>query len=110
MERTCAPTLPPRGIAELRTLISSGKLIFPDAHKRILEMGFARPDVIAFGNATSIGGQCGIAPSSVWRITTFLGFRSFREFKQLFRDDLVARKRGAISTAESAEKTASPHQ
>jgi len=103
MKNTCPSMLPPCDIAGLRALIISGKLVFPDAHKRILEMGFATPSAIAFGNATSIATKCGIAPSSVWRITTFLGFRSFREFRQLFRDDLLARKRRAVSPAERAE-------
>ena len=84
-------TLPPRDIAQLRSMIVSRTIVMPDTYRSVLEVGFADPEIIAYGNARSIATRCGIAASTVWRIAGFLGFQSFREFKKLFRDQLVER-------------------
>ena len=98
---------PPKDVSELKERIVSRTREFPASIKRILELGFTRPDAIAFGNASSIAAKCELAPSSVSRTVRALGYASFREFRQIYRDHLLTVSRG--SRAASADKRCRPH-
>ena len=67
--------------------------MFPVSLKRMLELSFARPEAIAFGNAASVAARCQIAPSSVSRVVKALGYGSFRDFRQIYRDHMLALSR-----------------
>src|SRR6187402_160126 len=86
-----SPGLPPRSVAQLQAMIVSGDIAVSRSFQSVLEIGFQRPEIIAYGNARTIATRCGLAPSTVWRIAYFLGFASFKDFKRLFRDDIVRR-------------------
>ena len=90
-------SLPPCDVSELRSIIVSRRLDVPEGIRAVLEIGFSRPELIAFGNARSIAQLCGIAPSTVWRVTTFLGFAHFRDFKRLYQSDLQARRKSSVA-------------
>ncbi len=83
----------PRDIAELKMLVVSRTREFPEPLKCMLELSFRRPDTIAFSNASSLAANCEIAPSSISRMVKVLGYRSFRDFRQVYRDHVLALSR-----------------
>ena len=83
----------PNDIAELKQLVISRRTEFPESLKRVLELSFTRPEAIAFSNASSLAAICQIAPSSVSRSVKALGYRSFRDFRQIYRDHILSLSR-----------------
>ena len=104
-------SLPPRDVSELRSIIVSRRLGVPEGIRVVLEIGFSKPELIAFGSAKSIAQLCGIAPSTVWRVTTFLGFAHFRDFKRLYQSELRARRTSSLVICCHPEpsETGRPH-
>ncbi|NTJ67693.1 MurR/RpiR family transcriptional regulator [Agrobacterium rhizogenes] len=83
----------PKDIAELKMLVVSRTKEFPESLKYMLELSFRRPEAVAFSNASSLAADCQIAPSSISRMVKALGYRSFREFRQVYRDHVLALSR-----------------
>jgi DNA-binding MurR/RpiR family transcriptional regulator len=83
----------PKDVAELKKLIVSRSKEFPESLKRILELSFTRPEAIAFSNVSSLAACCRIAPSSV----KALGYRSFGDFRQIYRDHILTQSRRVSS-------------
>ncbi len=83
----------PRDVAELKMLVVSRAREFPESLKRVLELSFTKPEAIAFSNASSLAATCHIAPSSVSRTVKALGFGSFRDFRQIYRNHIVTLSR-----------------
>jgi len=79
----------PKDVAELKKLIVSRNREFPESLKRVLELSFMQPEAIAFSNASSLAADCQIAPSSVSRSVKALGYRSFRDFRQIYRNHIL---------------------
>ncbi|WP_341487998.1 hypothetical protein [Pararhizobium sp. A13] len=50
-----------------------------------------RPDCAAFESAGSVASRCGVSQSTAYRLTRLLGFRSFRDLRALFQDELRRR-------------------
>lgn len=88
-----APTeeLPPKSLAELRLIIASRKLVLPRQLEYILRGAMCKPELVAFGTARSIARACSVSPTTVVRLSRFLGFASFHEFRRLFREHLKER-------------------
>ncbi|MDX8440230.1 MurR/RpiR family transcriptional regulator [Mesorhizobium australafricanum] len=84
--------LRPANLDELRVLIASRAIRFPEKLKRITEIALREPYVIAFGSAKSIASHCSVSPSTVLRLVKHLGFVSLRELKAIFQKHLQSTK------------------
>ena len=80
--------MPPSNLRELKTMIAKKEVVFPGERKRVMRAILDHPDIIAFGTATSIADECGVSTATVVRLAGHLGFRKFRDFKNLFCDHL----------------------
>lgn len=80
--------MPPSNLRELKTMIAKKEVIFAGERKRVMRAILDHPDIIAFGTATSIADECGVSTATVVRLAGHLGFRKFRDFKNLFCDHL----------------------
>lgn len=87
----------PKDVAELKKLIVCRSREFPESLKRVLELSFTRPDAIAFSNVASLAASCQIAPTSVSRTVKALGYKSFRDFRQIYRDHILTLSRRSCS-------------
>jgi len=77
-----------RDLAALKSAIASRSIALSDHHHRIARVAFERPEVIAFGTASSVAALFAVSPSTVIRLTKALGFVRFRDFRTLFREHL----------------------
>lgn len=75
-------------IAELKDMIVATRLCLPAQQERVARTALAYPEVVAFGTARSLANRCGVSPSTVVRVATALGFDNFREFRQVFRQQI----------------------
>ncbi|MDW9366463.1 MurR/RpiR family transcriptional regulator [Sinorhizobium meliloti] len=80
--------MPPSNLRELKAMIAKKQVVFPGERKRVMRAILDHPEIIAFGTATSIAAACGVSSATVVRLAGHLGFRKFRDFKNLFRDHL----------------------
>ncbi|WEX86693.1 transcriptional regulator [Sinorhizobium garamanticum] len=80
--------MPPKSLLELNLLIASRKIILPPRLERVLRGTLANPDIVAFGTARSVAAACSVSSTTVVRLACLLGFRSFRELRELFRQHL----------------------
>lgn len=87
---------PPTSIAELKSLIVSGKITLPGKPAVLAKAMLERPDCAAFESAGSVARRCGVSPATAHRLPRLLGFRSFRDLRLLFQDEL---RRQAASRA-----------
>ncbi|MDK1374081.1 LacI family DNA-binding transcriptional regulator [Sinorhizobium sp. 6-70] len=55
----------------------------------LAEFTLRYPDIVAFGTCSSIARRAGVSATTVSRLANFLGYRSFRDFRKMFRDDLA---------------------
>lgn len=78
----------PIDVWELRGMFASKTLTLPKQLERVAHVALAKPDVIAFGSARSVALACCVSPTTVTRLATFLGFKSFRDFRSFFREHL----------------------
>ncbi|WP_064696174.1 MurR/RpiR family transcriptional regulator [Rhizobium aegyptiacum] len=86
----------PANVGELRATIVAAPSHHSQAAKRIMEMAFRSPDLVAFGNAASFARVCRVSPSTVLRVARSFGFESFRDLRRLFHEEIKERatKRG----------------
>jgi DNA-binding MurR/RpiR family transcriptional regulator len=89
---------PPISVESLKQLIVTRQVKHTAALKLVLEVGFAEPEVIAFGSRASICDKCGVSPSSVARMLNDLGYRSFSEFRGIFRAHLLKRSLAGVAS------------
>ncbi|MBY3026987.1 MurR/RpiR family transcriptional regulator [Rhizobium leguminosarum] len=75
----------PTSVSELKQFIVATRLRLPEQQERVARIALANPEAVAFGTARSLAEKCVVAPSTVVRVANALGFESFREFRQLFR-------------------------
>jgi DNA-binding MurR/RpiR family transcriptional regulator len=80
--------MPPSNLRELKAMIAKKQVVFPGERKRVMRAILDHPEIIAFGTATSIAAACGVSTATVVRLASHLGFRKFRDFKNLFCDHL----------------------
>lgn len=78
----------PSDLAALKSAIASQSIALSYHHLRIVRVAFERPELIAFGTASSVADIFAVSPSTVMRLTKALGFARFRDFRTLFREHL----------------------
>lgn len=83
----------PNDIDELRSMVVALRGAHSESARRILERAFRTPDLIAFGNATSAANACDVSPSTMLRLSRLFGFESYRDFRQIFRVEVLERAR-----------------
>lgn len=85
-------------IAELKDMIVATRLSLPQQQERVARTALAHPEIVAFGTARSFANRCGVSPSTVARVAIALGFDDFREFRQVFRQQIREISRRAADT------------
>ena len=85
-----------RDLQELRMLIASGKLKMPRRIETVLQCLFDNPSDAAFGTTRSLAKRCGVSASTIVRLTGVLGFERFRDFRELFRNELRRSSHGNL--------------
>ena len=75
----------PTNVSELKQLIVATGLRLPEQQERVARLALAHPEIVAFGTAHSLASRCVVSPSTVVRVANALGFASFKEFRQCFR-------------------------
>jgi len=85
-------------IAELKHMIVATRLSLPQEQERVARTALAHPEIVAFGTARSFANRCGVSPSTVARVAIALGFDNFREFRQVFRQQIREISRRAADT------------
>lgn len=78
----------PKDMVALKSRILSQSITLAEHHQRIVRIAVEQPDLVAFGTAKSVADTFAVSPSTVLRLTQTLGFKHFREFRELFRDHL----------------------
>lgn len=84
-------------IAELKDMIVATRLSLPQ-QEGVARTALAHPEIVAFGTARSFANRCGVSPSTVARVAIALGFDDFREFRQVFRQQIREISRRAADT------------
>ncbi|MCJ8028142.1 MurR/RpiR family transcriptional regulator [Shinella yambaruensis] len=82
---------PPRTWGELHALAMASGSAFPRQLALLVDFALQHPDIMAFGTCSSIARRAGVSATTVSRLAGVLGYRSFRDLRTLFRDDLVRR-------------------
>lgn len=82
---------PPRTWGELHALVMASGSAFPRQLALLVDFALQHPDIIAFGTCSSIARRAGVSATTVSRLAGVLGYRSFRDLRTLFRDNLVLR-------------------
>ncbi|MDF0699421.1 MurR/RpiR family transcriptional regulator [Rhizobium sp. MC63] len=80
----------PTSISELKQFIVATGLRLPEQQERVARLALAHPEIVAFGTAHSLADRCMVSPSTVVRVANALGFESFKEFRQFFRQHVRA--------------------
>jgi DNA-binding MurR/RpiR family transcriptional regulator len=83
----------PKNFSELRSMIATKSVIFPDQVKSVVRKALAEPELIAFGSTYSVAAACSVSQTTVVRLAGLLGFASFGELRTLFREHLCDRIR-----------------
>ncbi len=92
--------IPPRDLHELRSLIVRKRDAFTKSAETVARFAFAHPDDMAFLSEPKIADLCGVSRATVRRAVGFLGFASYRDFRELFRQQLRRRtSRPILGTA-----------
>ncbi|TPK86380.1 MurR/RpiR family transcriptional regulator [Mesorhizobium sp. B2-4-17] len=73
-------------------LIAKRKLILPTKLETVARMMFAEPDYVAFEKSASIARRCNVSTTTLSRLVPRLGFRSFKEMQNCFRNHILDRK------------------
>ena len=82
---------PPSSLSELKSMIASREIVFPDQLERVIRYALLTPELIAFGSSNSVALACSVSPTTVVRLAGFLGFENFRDLRTLFREHLRRR-------------------
>lgn len=85
---TYSSNSPPRNLQELHDIIGTRKLRFSKQHTIILRHAFEMPTDVALGTTQSLAENCKVSAASVSRLSRFLGFEKYAEFRNLFRQSL----------------------
>lgn len=79
---------PAKTLKELRSQIISRQIIVPSTLETIARLAFDTPSVVAFETGNAFAKRSGVPPQTVARLARSLGFKSFRDFRDIFRDHL----------------------
>lgn len=93
---TAPGTQTPKSIAELKSLIVSGKITLPGKPAALAKAMLEQPECVAFESAGSVAQRCGVSPATAHRLPRLLGFRSFRDLRLLFQDELRRQAAGSV--------------
>jgi DNA-binding MurR/RpiR family transcriptional regulator len=72
-------------------MIAAKSIVFPDQVESVLRKALAEPELIAFGSTYSVAAACSVSQTTVVRLAGLLGFASFGELRNLFREHLCDR-------------------
>ncbi|AYG64454.1 MurR/RpiR family transcriptional regulator [Rhizobium jaguaris] len=78
-------------IGQLKDMIVATNLRLPEQQERVARIALFDPDVVAFGTTASLAQRCMVAPSTVVCVANALGFATFKEFRHIFRQHLLAK-------------------
>ncbi|MGQ3213113.1 MurR/RpiR family transcriptional regulator [Shinella sp.] len=79
---------PPQTLMQLKSQIVAGDIVLSGALQKAAAVAFDAPDRIAFETRNLFAQRSGVAIQTVDRLSHQLGYRNFREFRNLFRDHL----------------------
>jgi DNA-binding MurR/RpiR family transcriptional regulator len=79
---------PPKTLTELRSQIISRQIVVPSTLETIARLAFDTPSLVAFETGNAFAKRSGVPPQAVTRLARSLGFKSFRDFRDIFRDHL----------------------
>ncbi|CAN7678112.1 RpiR family transcriptional regulator [Pararhizobium sp. LjRoot238] len=82
---------PPASFEELKRAIACRDVTFPFRVENVAKRVLAKPELIAFGSATSIANDCGVSVSTVMRFVAHIGFHEIAEARAIFRSELRRR-------------------
>jgi DNA-binding MurR/RpiR family transcriptional regulator len=85
-------------LKELRSQIISRQIIVPSTLETIARLAFDTPSLVAFETGNAFAKRSGVPPQAVARLARSLGFKSFRDFRDVFRDHL-RREADAVRSA-----------
>lgn len=80
--------MPPKDIAEIKWLITSGSVDFSVKLRRVLEFALENPADAAFANTRGLALRCGVSVNTVLKLVKVPGFDRFRQFRDLFRAEI----------------------
>lgn len=78
----------PKNLLELKNLVARRKGEFTKSFEKMARFAFANPGDMAFYSRPKLAGICGVSVSTVQRFVTSLGFKSYGDFRALFRAEL----------------------
>ncbi|UFW67474.1 RpiR family transcriptional regulator (plasmid) [Rhizobium laguerreae] len=96
---------PPASFEELKSAIACRHVTFPLRVENVAKRVLAKPELMAFGSATSIADDCGVSVSTVMRFVAHIGFHEIAQARAIFRNEL--RRRLAVLLPESGTKNES---
>ncbi|MEI9400808.1 MurR/RpiR family transcriptional regulator [Mesorhizobium argentiipisi] len=73
-------------------MIAKKELILPAKLESAARLMFSNPDDVAFENSVSISRRCNVSTTTLSRLAPRLGFSSFKEMQNCFRNDILDRK------------------
>ena len=82
---------PPSDLDELRRLIVDRRDSFTPGAEAVARFAFAHAEDVAFLSAPKLAELSGVSRATVQRLVAFLGFGSYRAFRELFREELRRR-------------------
>lgn len=88
---------PPASFEELKRAIACRDLTFPLRVENVAKRVLAKPELLAFGSATSIANDCGVSASTVKRFVAYIGFHEIAEARAMFRNELCRRRSVLLS-------------
>ncbi|WP_439627422.1 MurR/RpiR family transcriptional regulator [Shinella sp.] len=90
---------PATTMAELRSQIISRQIVVPSTLETVARLAFDTPSLVAFESGNAFAKRSGIPPQAVTRLARSLGFKSFRDFRDVFRDHLREKAEAVRSTS-----------
>ncbi|PIO96138.1 MurR/RpiR family transcriptional regulator [Pleomorphomonas carboxyditropha] len=98
----------PRTLLELKYLMARKANGLTKRTEKVARFTFANPGDMAFYSETRLARACGVSTSTVYRFVSFLGFKSYETFRELFRKELreIARRPSALREPPAARPAA----
>ncbi|ULR47404.1 hypothetical protein [Rhizobium sp. K102] len=84
----------PQTFQELKQSIAEGRIFFPNQVEQVARRMLEHPEMVAFESAASVAKKCGVSQTTVIRLSSFLGFGSYRGLKDLCACYIRERSKG----------------
>ncbi|MBB5577934.1 MULTISPECIES: MurR/RpiR family transcriptional regulator [Rhizobium] len=79
---------PPASIQELKFKIAKRQITFPTTLERLARQMIERPEIVAFESAAAVARHFKVSQTTVHRLAHQMGFRTFRDFRAMIRENL----------------------